>query len=238
LISPTPGANLLLYVSATETAVSAVLVQEQETNHSKHQVPVYYVSEALSGSKVYYSEIEKIAYTVLTASRKLKHYFQAHKIRVLTNYSLKEVLQSCRTTGRLGKLVAELCQHFIEFEKRTSIKSQVLADFIADWTPSQSSSEDKKQQEWSIYCDGAWGFAGAGAATIITSPSGIKMKYAARLEFQCTNNITEYEAVLLGLRKAKAMGIQRLVIKTYSQIVAEHIEKDYKVRDPELARYL
>jgi hypothetical protein len=93
LISPTPGADLLLYVSTTETTVNAVLVQEQETNHSKHQVLVYYVSEALSGSKAYYSEIEKIAYTVLTASRKLKHYFQAHKIRVLTNYSLKEVLK-------------------------------------------------------------------------------------------------------------------------------------------------
>jgi hypothetical protein len=75
LISPTPGADLLLYVSVTETAVSAVLVQEQETNHSKYQVSVYYVSEALSRSKVYYSDIEKIAYTVLTASRKLKHYF-------------------------------------------------------------------------------------------------------------------------------------------------------------------
>jgi ribonuclease HI len=64
------------------------------------------------------------------------------------------------------------------------------------------------------------------------------MKYAARLEFQCTNNIAEYEAVLLGLRKAKAMGIQILVIKTYSQIVAGHIEKDYKARDPEVAKYL
>jgi hypothetical protein len=103
LISPTPGADLLLYVLATEITVSAVLVQEQETNHSKHQVPVYYVSEALYGSKAYYSEIKKITYIVLTASRKLKHYFQAHKIRVLTNYPLKEVLQSCRTTGRLGK---------------------------------------------------------------------------------------------------------------------------------------
>jgi hypothetical protein len=101
LISPTSGADSLLYVSVTETAVSAVLVQEQETNHSKYQVSVYYVSEALSGSKVYYSKIEKIAYTVLTASRKLKHYFQAHKIRVLINYPLKEVLQSCRTIGRL-----------------------------------------------------------------------------------------------------------------------------------------
>jgi hypothetical protein len=163
---------------------------------------------------------------VLTTSRKLKHYFQAHKIRVLINYPLKEVLQSCRTTGRLGKWAAELFQHFIDFEKRTSIKSQVLTDFIADWTPSQSSREDKKQPEWIIYCDGAWGFAGAGAAAIITSPSGIKMKYVARLEFQCINNIAEYEAILLGLHKAKAMGIQRLVIKTDSQIVAGHIEKD------------
>jgi hypothetical protein len=49
LISPTPGADLLIYVSATATTVSAVLVQEQETNHSKYQVPVYYVLEALSG---------------------------------------------------------------------------------------------------------------------------------------------------------------------------------------------
>jgi hypothetical protein len=113
----------------------------------------------------------------------LKHYFQAHKIRVLTNYPLKVVLQSCRTIGRLGKWTAELSQHFIEFKKRTSIKSQVLADFLADWTPSQSSREDKKQPEWTIYCDGAWGFAGARAAAIITSPSGIKMKYTARLEF-------------------------------------------------------
>jgi hypothetical protein len=74
----------------------------------------------------------------------------------------------------LGKWATKLSQHFIEFEKRTSIKSQVLADFIADWTPSQSSSEENKQPEWTIYYDGAWGFAGAGAATIITLPSGIK----------------------------------------------------------------
>jgi len=62
----------------------------------------------LSGSKIYYSEIEKIAYAVLTATRKLKHYFQAHKIRVPTNHPLKEVLQSCISSGRLGKWAAEL----------------------------------------------------------------------------------------------------------------------------------
>jgi hypothetical protein len=59
LATPTPGAELLLYVSATESAVNAILVQEQENEHSKKQVPIYYVSEASSGSKIYYSEIEK-----------------------------------------------------------------------------------------------------------------------------------------------------------------------------------
>jgi hypothetical protein len=75
LTTPTPGAELLLYGSATESAVSAVLVEEQENEHSKKQVPIYFVLEALSSSKIYYSEIEKIAYAVLTAARKLKHYF-------------------------------------------------------------------------------------------------------------------------------------------------------------------
>ena len=64
------------------------------------------------------------------------------------------------------------------------------------------------------------------------------MRYVARLEFQCTNNITEYKVVLLGLRKARAMGTQRLIIKIDSQVVARHIEKDCKARDPELAKYL
>ena len=112
-----------------------------------------------------------------------------------------------------------------------------MAGFVADWTPSQNPSEEKKQPEWIIYCDGAWSFAGAGAATIIISPSRVKMKYATRLEFQCTNNIVEYEAILLGLRKARAMGIQRLIIKIDSQVVAGHIEKDYKARDLELVKY-
>ena len=92
LATPTPGAELLLYVSARESVVSTVLVEEIENEHSKKQVLVYFVSEALSGSKIYYLEIEKIAYAILTAARKLKHYFQAHKIRVPTNHPLKEVL--------------------------------------------------------------------------------------------------------------------------------------------------
>ena len=68
-------APLLLYVVASNHAVSGVLVQEKEEESKVIQQPVYYISEALSGAKLNYTEIEKIAYAVLISSRKLKHYF-------------------------------------------------------------------------------------------------------------------------------------------------------------------
>ena len=84
------------------------------------------------------------------------------------------------------------------------IKSQVLADFILDWTSPQIKEDKVQESFWMISCDDAWGRKGAGASAIITSPSRIKMRYAARLEFdEVTNNVAEYEALLLGLRKIK-----------------------------------
>ena len=78
---PSSEAPLLLYVAASNHAVSAVLVQEKELDAKAIQQPIYYISEALSGAKLNYSEIEK-TYVILISSRKLKHYFQAHKIMV------------------------------------------------------------------------------------------------------------------------------------------------------------
>jgi ribonuclease HI len=77
----------------------------------------------------------------------------------------------------------------------------------------------------------------AGAAAILISPSKIKTCYAARLEFNCTNNIAEYEALLLGLRKLGAMGIRRAVLKSDSQVITGHVDKSNKARDPELEKY-
>jgi ribonuclease HI len=92
---------------------------------------------------------------------------------------------------------------------------------------------------WTIHCDGAWCHAGAGAAAFITSPTGVKHRYAARLSFaldsdRCTNNIAEYEAVILGLRKMKALGVTTCIIKTDSKVIAGQIEKDYSAKDPAL----
>jgi hypothetical protein len=95
LCSPEPKSPLLLYLSASNSAVSDVLVQEKEEGKLK-QIPVYFASEALLGSKLFYSELEKIVYAVVMAARKLRHYFEGHRIRVITNQPLNDLFTKKR----------------------------------------------------------------------------------------------------------------------------------------------
>jgi ribonuclease HI len=89
-----------------------------------------------------------------------------------------------------------------------------------------------------VFCDGSWVTFGTGATTVLVSPTKIRTCYAVRLDFNCTNNIAEYEALLLGLQKLKAMGIRRAILKTNSQVISGHIDKSSKARDPKLEKYL
>jgi ribonuclease HI len=91
---------------------------------------------------------------------------------------------------------------------------------------------------WTIFYDGSWGPFGARVATIIISLSKMKISDSAKLEFQCTNNIAEYEAILLGLWKLKAMGVKRTVLKSDSQVITCHVDKISKARSPTLEKYL
>jgi hypothetical protein len=82
-----------------------------------------------------YTELEKVVYAVLVASRKLRHYFQAYNIIVPSSQPLKDIMRNREATGRIGKWAAELNEFSIDYVHRSSIQSQTLADFIADWTP-------------------------------------------------------------------------------------------------------
>jgi ribonuclease HI len=72
----------------------------------------------------------------------------------------------------------------------------------------------------------------------LVAPSGLQTKYAARLEFKATNNIAEYEGLILGLNKMKALGAKRVLAKTDSQVIAGQVKKEYMAREPELVKYL
>jgi hypothetical protein len=105
MVPPAPNKTLLLYISASTQVVSAVLVAEQPEEGHQYPVqqPVYYVSEVLSDSKVRYSQPQKLLYTILITLRKLRNYFQSHKIKVVSSFRLREILRSRDTMGHIVK---------------------------------------------------------------------------------------------------------------------------------------
>jgi hypothetical protein len=144
--------------------------------------------------------LEKVLYAILMASRKLQHYFQSYHIIVPSSQPLKDIIRNREATGRVGKWAAELNDFTNDFVYRSSIQYQALADFIVDWTPGAHEEVHLVDVEaWTLFCDGSWGTSNAGAATILIHHKKIKTCYVARLEFNCTNNIAEYKAILLGL---------------------------------------
>jgi hypothetical protein len=133
---PTPKETLLLYISATTNVVSTVLVTEQEEEGQAYPVqrPVYYVSEVLAEAKTHYTQPQKLLYVFLIMSRKLHHYFQAHKIVVPSSFHIGEIICNRDTNGYIVKWSVELGEFDIEFCPRQVIKSQILADFVSEWT--------------------------------------------------------------------------------------------------------
>jgi hypothetical protein len=120
LAAPGVGEPMLLYISATNQVVSAVLVMERESEGHKFQVqkPVYYMSEVLTPCKSRYPHYQKIAYTVFMASRKLRHYFQECSVTVASEVPLNDIINNRDATDRIAKWAIKLLPFEITYKPR------------------------------------------------------------------------------------------------------------------------
>ena len=167
--------------------------------------------------------MQKLLFGLLMASRKLRHYFQAHEITVVTRFPLKRILQNPEATGRIVEWALELSSFGLKFESTSTIESRALAEFIAEWTPTPdeeipetSIPVEEAGKEWLMYFDGAFSLQGAGAGVLLVAPTGEHLKYVVQMHFpkeQATNNTVEYEGLLAGLRIAADLGIKKLVVR-------------------------
>ncbi|GKD73844.1 reverse transcriptase domain-containing protein [Tanacetum coccineum] len=128
LTAPKEKEELIMYLVVAKEAISAILMTERDGK----QMPIYFVSHALQGPEVNYTPMEKLILALVSASKRLKRYFQAHTIVVITDKPIKPMMSNPEVTGRLLKWRFELEEHDIHYRLRTSVKEQILADFIVE----------------------------------------------------------------------------------------------------------
>ncbi|XP_075481342.1 uncharacterized protein LOC142522058 [Primulina tabacum] len=228
LVKPEPGEKLYVYLSATEYAVSSVLIKEEGTD----QKPVYYVSHALRGPELRYSEVEKIALALVMIARKLRPYFLSHQVIVLTNSPLGRIMTHSEVSGRMIKWTVELGEYDIEYKPRVAIKAQALSDFLSEMI------QPSEEEVWKVSVDGASSLMGCGVGVVLVSPLGEKVKLALRIDSRITNNEAEYEAVLAGIRAAREVGASRIILYSDSQLITQQIKGIYEAKDDKMLKYL
>jgi hypothetical protein len=134
LTPPQGGEPLYLYVVATTQVVSAVIVVEH--TEEGHTVPVqrsvYYISEVLFETKAWYPQIQKLLYVVVLTWSKLRHYFEAHLVTVVSSFPLSDIIRNPDAAGKIAKWSMELMGETLAYAPRKAIKSQILADFVAE----------------------------------------------------------------------------------------------------------
>ena len=214
LVSPRHGDTLYLYLAASEIVVSAALFKECEYEKLR---PVFFISKSMTDVETRYTHLEQAALALRTAAQKLRPYFQAHPVVVLTDLPLRGTIHKPDLSGRMARWAMELSEYGIQYKPRISKRGQVLADFLVELP--QPNTRPNSEGWWTLCIDGASRQSGSGIGLQLTSPTEEKIEQAVCLGFDASNNELEYEALIAGIELALAVGVDSPLIHSDSQLV-------------------
>ncbi|GJS50232.1 reverse transcriptase domain-containing protein [Tanacetum coccineum] len=170
--SPRAGETLIMYLAASKESINAALFAKISEGH----IPFYFVSRVLQGAELNYLVLEKLILALVHAARRLRRYFQAHTIMVLTGMSIKQALTEPEKIGRVAKWAIELGEHDIVFLKKD--ERETPADFLPEIPFDDSEKKVKEKEvsypsnEWKLYTDRASSSDGSGAGLMLIGPAG------------------------------------------------------------------
>nr|GEZ97226.1 reverse transcriptase domain-containing protein [Tanacetum cinerariifolium] len=201
LVVPKPQEELIIYLSATYGAISAVLINERGTI----QTPIYFISRALQGPELNYSPMGKLVLSLVFAAKRLRRYFQAHPIMVITDQPIKQVMSRPDMPGE---------------------------------NPQAAPAAETQEEPWTLFTDGSSCMDASCAGLILTNPEGVEFTYALRFQFAASNNKSEYEALIAGMRIATLMGVKDVHVSVDSKLVANQVLGTYVAKEDNMVKYL
>ncbi|KAM1353366.1 hypothetical protein ACFX2H_032866 [Malus domestica] len=212
--APVPGKPLILYIATQESSVGALLAQE---NESQKKGVFYYLNRTLTGAELNYSSIEKMCLALVFAIQKLRHYKHAYTIHLVAKaHPVKYVMSKPVLTGRLAKWALFLNQYEIIYVPTKAVKGQALADFLADHPiPTDWKISDDLPDNDVFYIN-------------IFSTWTIEL---------CSNNVSEYQALIIGIQMAINMEIKALEVYGDSKLIINQLLTEYEVRKDDLVPY-
>ncbi|GAU51919.1 hypothetical protein TSUD_417020 [Trifolium subterraneum] len=227
LIPPVEGRPLIMYLTVLEESMGCVLGQQDETGRKEHAI--YYLSKKFTDCESRYSMLEKTCCALSLAAKCLRHYLINHTTWLISKIDpIKYIFEKAAITGRIARWQMLLSEYDIEYRTQKTIKDCDEPVFGEGPDP---------ESKWGLIFDGAVNVNGSGIGAIIVTPKGAHIPFTARLQFDCTNNIAEYEACIISIEEAIDLRIKNIDIYGDSALVVNQIKGEWETRHAGLIPY-
>ncbi|XP_028117455.1 uncharacterized protein LOC114315088 [Camellia sinensis] len=226
--------------------IRALLVQDVDGAER----PVYYISRRIRGVEVRYTPVERHCLALVFTAQKLRHYLLAHQIQIVTRSDpIRYLLNKPALTVKVARWLLVLGEFDISCVAPKAIKSQALADLLTqfrsgDYEPVNEQLRGKvhatmasEENFWALSFDRVATGGKGGTGIVLTSKSGEKLYLSYKLDFHCSNNEAEYEALILGLITAEKHSIKKIRIRGDSKLIMKQVSRQFVLKEPALATY-